>query len=91
MLRCLQRGFLILGVLVAYFVYRAYVRLVERRDVTELSWSGASNELGAGKLIGFGLAGAAGDGEEAISLAAALQPAPLESAHVELAVTRGSS
>jgi len=35
--------------------------------------------------------GEAGDGEEAISLAADLQPAPLESAHVELAATRGSS
>lgn len=50
--------YLIVGVLVAYFVYRAYVRLVERRDVTELSRSGAPKELGIGMLIGLGLAGA---------------------------------
>jgi len=50
--------YLIVGVLVAYFVYRAYVRLIERRDVTELSWGGAPKELGAGMLIGLGLAGA---------------------------------
>jgi membrane protease YdiL (CAAX protease family) len=51
-------AYLIVGVFVAYFVYRAYVRLVERRHVTELSWTGAPNELGAGILIGLGLAGA---------------------------------
>jgi membrane protease YdiL (CAAX protease family) len=48
-------AYLIVSVLVAYLVYRAYVRLVEKRDVSELSWSGAPTELGLGALIGLGL------------------------------------
>ena len=47
--------YLIVGVLVAYFVYRAYVRFVEKRDVSELSGSGAPGELGIGMLVGLGL------------------------------------
>jgi hypothetical protein len=48
-------AYLIVSVLVAYFVYRAYVRLVEKRAVSELSSSGAPVELGLGTLIGLGL------------------------------------
>jgi uncharacterized protein len=48
-------AYLIVSVLVAYLVYRAYVRLVEKRDVSELSGNGAPTELGLGALIGFGL------------------------------------
>ena len=48
-------AYLIVSVLVAYLVYRAYVRLVEKRDVSELSGSGAPTELGLGALIGLGL------------------------------------
>jgi hypothetical protein len=48
-------AYLIVSVLVAYFVYRAYVRLVEKRTVSELSGSGAPGELGLGTLIGLGL------------------------------------
>ena len=46
-------AYLVVSVLVAYCVYRAYVRVVERRPVTELSW--APKELGAGMMVGFGL------------------------------------
>src|SRR5215213_8143173 len=45
-------SYLIASVLVAYFVYRAYVRLVERRPATELSMTGALGEFGTGTLIG---------------------------------------
>ena len=38
-----------------YFAYRIYVRLIEKRDLTELGSSGASREFGLGALIGFGL------------------------------------
>jgi membrane protease YdiL (CAAX protease family) len=51
-------AYLIVSVLVAYFVYRAYVRLVEKRAVSELSRTGASRELGVGMLVGLGLAAA---------------------------------
>src|SRR5215207_6292301 len=51
-------AYLIVSVLVAYFVYRAYVRLVEKRALSELSRDGASRELGFGMLIGLGLAAA---------------------------------
>jgi hypothetical protein len=37
----------IVSVLVAYFVYRAYVRLVEKRAVDELSGSSAPVDLGS--------------------------------------------
>jgi membrane protease YdiL (CAAX protease family) len=48
-------AYLIVSVLVAYLVYRAYVRIVEKRDVSELSGSGAPLELGLGALIGLGM------------------------------------
>jgi membrane protease YdiL (CAAX protease family) len=48
-------AYLIVGVLVAYFVYRAYVRFVEKRTPTELSETGAPEELGIGMLVGLGL------------------------------------
>ena len=48
-------AYLLVGVLVAYFVYRAYVRFVEKRTATELSGKGAPRELGVGMLLGFGL------------------------------------
>jgi membrane protease YdiL (CAAX protease family) len=47
--------YLLASVLVCYFVYRAYVRLVEKRPVTELSGAGAPRELGIGAAVGFGL------------------------------------
>jgi membrane protease YdiL (CAAX protease family) len=47
--------YLLTSVLVCYFVYRAYVRLVEKRPVTELSGAGAPGELGIGAAVGFGL------------------------------------
>src|SRR5829696_4855429 len=50
-------AYLIVSVLVAYFVYRAYVRLVERRALSELSRRGAPTELGVGMLVGLGLIG----------------------------------
>jgi membrane protease YdiL (CAAX protease family) len=51
-------AYLIVSVLVAYFVYRAYVRLLEKRDLTELSRTGAPKELGVGMLVGLGLVSA---------------------------------
>src|SRR5215210_640634 len=48
-------AYLVVGVLVAYFVYRSYVRIVEQRTVSELSGDGAPQELGVGMLIGLGL------------------------------------
>lgn len=51
-------AYLIVSVVVAYFVYRAYVHFVEKRAVTELSRAGAPGELGAGMLVGFGLVSA---------------------------------
>ena len=51
-------AYLIVSVLVASFTYRAYVRLVEKRPVSELSGSGAPSELGVGALVGLGLAAA---------------------------------
>jgi len=51
-------AYLIVGGLVAYFVYRAYVRFVEKRDLTELSLPGAPKELGIGMLLGFALVAA---------------------------------
>jgi len=48
-------AYLIVSVLVAYFVYRAYVRIIEKRAVSELSGTRASRELGVGALIGLGL------------------------------------
>jgi membrane protease YdiL (CAAX protease family) len=47
--------YLISSVLVTYFVYRAYVRIVEERPLTELSRDGAPRELGIGMMIGLGL------------------------------------
>jgi membrane protease YdiL (CAAX protease family) len=47
--------YLLASVLVAYFVYRAYVRIVEKRPLTELSWAGAPGELGIGAAVGLGL------------------------------------
>ena len=51
-------AYLLVSVLVAYLVYRAYVRLVEKRDLTELSRTGAPKELGVGMLVGLGLVSA---------------------------------
>ena len=48
-------AYLLASVLVCYFVYRAYVRLVEKRPVGELSGAGAPRELGIGAAVGFGL------------------------------------
>lgn len=47
--------YLLVSVLVAYFVYRAYVYFVEKRTLTELSGTGAPKELGVGMLVGLGL------------------------------------
>lgn len=47
--------YLLASVLVAYFVYRAYVRIVEKRPVSELSGAGAPGELGIGAAVGLGL------------------------------------
>jgi len=49
-------AYLIVSVLVAYFVYRAYVRLIEKRAVPELSGDGAPKEFSIGMLVGLGLA-----------------------------------
>src|SRR5215210_475636 len=46
-------AYLVVGVLVAYFVYRSYVRIVEQRTVSELLGDGAPEELGVGMLIGL--------------------------------------
>src|SRR5215212_11706715 len=48
-------AYLVASVLVCYFVYRAYVRLVEKRPVSELSGARAPRELGIGAAIGLGL------------------------------------
>ena len=40
---------------IAYFSYALYVRLIEKRELTELSLSNAFREFGLGFLIGFGL------------------------------------
>lgn len=42
----------LLAVTAVYFVYRLYVRVIERRDATELALDGALPELGAGVLVG---------------------------------------
>jgi membrane protease YdiL (CAAX protease family) len=47
--------YLIVSVLVAYLTYRAYVRVVEKRFVAELSGVGAPSELGIGALVGIGM------------------------------------
>ncbi|WP_159945022.1 MULTISPECIES: CPBP family intramembrane glutamic endopeptidase [unclassified Nocardiopsis] len=49
---------LVLGLLVAVasvFVYRWVVRRTERRDVTELAWTGATAATSGGALLGVGL------------------------------------
>jgi uncharacterized protein len=48
-------AYLVVSVLVAYFVYRAYVHIVEQRPLSELSKVRAMEELGVGMLIGLGL------------------------------------
>ena len=40
---------------ITYYAYWLYVRLVEKREMTELGFSNALQELGLGTLIGFGL------------------------------------
>ena len=40
---------------ITYYAYSLYVRLVEKREMTELGFSNALQELGLGTLIGFGL------------------------------------
>jgi uncharacterized protein len=47
--------FVVVSVLVACLAYVAYVRVVERRTVSELSREGAVQELGVGVAIGAGL------------------------------------
>ena len=47
--------YLVASVFVCYFVYRAYVSLVEKRPVSELSGAGAQRELGIGAAVGLGL------------------------------------
>lgn len=47
--------FVVVSVLVACLAYVAYVRVVERRTVSELSGEGAIKELGVGVAIGAGL------------------------------------
>ncbi len=50
--------YLIFSVLAASLTYRAYVRVVEKRSVTELSAAGAPRELGIGALVGLGMVAA---------------------------------
>ena len=50
--------YLIVSVLAASLTYRAYVRVVEKRSVTELSAAGAPRELGIGALVGLGMVAA---------------------------------
>jgi uncharacterized protein len=40
---------------ITYFSYARYVRLIEKRELTELSFSNALREFGLGFLVGFGL------------------------------------
>jgi CAAX protease family protein len=47
--------FTILALLAIYYAYYSYVRLMEKRPVTELAGPGALNELALGLLIGLGL------------------------------------
>jgi membrane protease YdiL (CAAX protease family) len=47
--------YLIVSVLVAYLTYWAYVRVVEKRFVAELSGVEAPGELGIGLLVGLGM------------------------------------
>lgn len=47
--------FTILALLAIYYSYYLYVRLIEKRSITELLTPGALNELGLGLLIGLGL------------------------------------
>ncbi|MDO8943913.1 MAG: CPBP family intramembrane metalloprotease [Desulfobacterales bacterium] len=46
---------IVLMVILALTVYAGFVRLIERRPVSELSFPGMGRELGAGLLVGFGL------------------------------------
>ena len=48
-------GFTILALLASYYAYSSYVRLIEKRPLTELSGPNAGNELALGLLIGLGL------------------------------------
>jgi len=47
--------FTILALLAICYSYYLYVRLIEKRPITELAGPGAPNELGLGFLIGLGL------------------------------------
>jgi hypothetical protein len=47
--------YLIVSVLVTYFIYRVYVRFIEKRALPELSGDGAPGELGIGMLVGLSL------------------------------------
>ena len=40
---------------ITYYAYSLYVRLIEKREMTDLGFSNALQELGLGALIGFGL------------------------------------
>jgi len=50
--------YLLVSVLVAYLVYRAYVRIIEKHLVVELSRVCAPRKLGIGVLVGLGMASA---------------------------------
>jgi uncharacterized protein len=47
---------IIIALITVYLSYRLYVQIIEKRRVTELSADGAVKELGAGLLLGLGLA-----------------------------------
>ena len=48
-------GFTVLALLAIYYAYYSYVRLIEKRPLTELTGPGTGNELALGLLIGLGL------------------------------------
>jgi uncharacterized protein len=48
-------AYLSVSVLVCYFVYRAYVHIVEKRPLSKLAGAGAAGELGIGAAVGLGL------------------------------------
>jgi uncharacterized protein len=51
-------AYLIVSVLVAYLVYRAYARIFEKRPLTELAVAEAPRELGIGVIVGLGMVSA---------------------------------
>jgi membrane protease YdiL (CAAX protease family) len=51
-------AYLIVSVLFAYLVYRAYAHIFEKRPLTELSVAEAPRELGIGVIVGLGMVSA---------------------------------